>query len=226
VALDPTTFDGAWYTAFELAWEAWRAGTIPIGAVVSDTEGNQLCAGRNRIFTRDAPTGQVSGSWLAHAELNALLQLPADGQFDGLTVTSTTEPCLLCAGAIVMSLRGRVIVRYAAEDPIAGGMGVAPLSPQGSRRDLRVHELEQGEWVTLADALNLAESIRRVPEGIVATYYRAHRPELFECARDLESVLRPFLYSDTPFEAIVDAVNGVLIRHPRAGASAGTDGAS
>jgi len=217
VNLDLSSLDAAWRATFDLAWEAWRAGTIPIGAVVADADGNQVAAGRNRIFTSDAPVGQVAGSWLAHAEVNALLQLPTEGQHDGFVVTSTTEPCLLCAGAIVMSLRGQVVVRYAAQDPIAGGMEIAPLSAQGRRRDLRVQLLDQPAFVAFADALNLAESIRRAPHGIVATHYSAHRPALFACALELEAALRPYLGCDLGLDSALDDINRVLQHHPDAG---------
>ena len=215
MGLDPASLDDAWRATFELAWEAWRSGTIPIGAVVTDSSGNQIGAGRNRIFDHEAPAGQIAGSWLAHAEVNALLQLPPGGHYAGVTVTTTTEPCLLCTGAIIMSLRGTVLVRYAATDPIAGGLDLAPLSPQGRRRDVRVQRLDHSEFVTFADALNLAESIRRAPEGIVATDYKKRRPELFACATELERALRPFLHSDTPFDHALDTINAVLRNHPQ-----------
>jgi len=53
-------------------WEAYLAGTIPVGAVVVDEAGEVLSQGRNRIF--DEPRdGHLGGSRLAHAEVNALL---------------------------------------------------------------------------------------------------------------------------------------------------------
>lgn len=210
VELDLAALDPAWRGAFELAWEAWCAGTIPIGAVVTDPDGAVVSSGRNRIFTADAPPGQVSGSWLAHAEVNALLQLPADGHHAGFTITSTTEPCLLCAGAIVMSLRGRVVVRYAATDPIAGGMDVVGLSSQGRRRDIEVQRLEQESWVTFADALNLANAIRRQPGGIVETYYAEHRPQLFARAVELEKVLAAYVSSSVALADVLHSVETVM----------------
>ena len=214
--LDLSTLDTAWQATYELAWEAWRAGTIPIGAVVTDQKGTVIARGRNRIFDPDRPSGQLAGSWVAHAEVNALLQLQA-GHYEDFAVTSTTEPCLMCAGAITMSLRGRVVVRYAVDDPIAGGIGAARRSPQGQRRDLRLHRLEHPGFVRFADALNLAESIRRVPDGIVAAHYRLRRPRLFSCAVELESVLRQFLFTDVELEQVVNMVEEVLQKHPEIG---------
>lgn len=211
--LDLSSLDAAWQATYELAWEAWRAGTIPIGAVVTDGEGTIIARGRNRIFDAGVLPGQLAGTWIAHAEVNALVQLPA-GHYQDFAVTSTTEPCLLCAGAITMSLRGRVVVRYAVDDPIAGGIEAATHSPQGRRRDLRIHGLEHPGFVRFTDALNLAESIRRVPDGVVAAHYRQQRPGLFACAVELESVLRPFLFTEVPLEKVTNEAEAVLRNHP------------
>jgi tRNA(Arg) A34 adenosine deaminase TadA len=172
-----------------------------------------IAKGRNRIFDTDPQSVQLARAWIAHAEVNALLQLPA-GHYEDIAVTSTTEPCLMCAGAITMSLRGRVVVRYAVDDPIAGGIDAARHSPQGQRRDLRVHRLEHPNFVKFADALNLAESIRRNPHGVVATYFHERRPNLFSCAVELESALRCFVFTDVSLDQVVEKVDAILHRHP------------
>ena len=172
-----------------------------------------IAKGRNRIFEQDGPPGQLAGTWIAHAEVNAFVQLPA-GQHEGFTLTSTTEPCLLCAGAITMSLRGRITVRYAVDDPISGGIDAALRSPQGQRRDLQLHGLEHPGFVNFADALNLAESIRRVPAGVVAAHYRENRPGLFACALELEAALRPFVFTAVPLDDVMNTVQAVLGNHP------------
>jgi tRNA(Arg) A34 adenosine deaminase TadA len=213
--LDLSPLDTSWKMTFELAWEAWRAGTIPIGAVLTDDTGTVIASGRNRIFETALAHGQLSGSWVAHAEVNALAQLPA-GSHDGYTITSTTEPCLLCAGAITMSLHGRIVVRYAVDDPIAGGMEAARMAPQGRRREFVVERLERRDFVVLVDAMNLAESVRRSPDGIVATYYQANHPDLFAAAADFRNVLEPLLGTDAPLrealQRVAPIVGGYLAR--------------
>ena len=52
--------DARWRATLELAWEAYLAGTIPVGAVVADADGRVVARGRNRIF-EPAGTG-LSGS--------------------------------------------------------------------------------------------------------------------------------------------------------------------
>ncbi|MDO8754494.1 MAG: hypothetical protein Q7J80_11410, partial [Anaerolineales bacterium] len=60
-----------WQAALEMAWEAYCAGTIPIGAVVADADGRIVARGRNRILDTSAPDRQIYNDMLAHAEINA-----------------------------------------------------------------------------------------------------------------------------------------------------------
>src|SRR6185503_3116115 len=65
-----------WRACLEEAWAAYRAGSLPIGAVVLDTSGHIVGRGRNRIFevAAELPDSRcLFGHRLAHAEINALL---------------------------------------------------------------------------------------------------------------------------------------------------------
>ncbi len=100
----------------ELAWESWRSGSIGVGAVVVDEgTGAIVSEGRNRVGERQAPANCLAGTALAHAEMNALAQLPL-GQVAHLTLHTSLEPCCLCAGAIALMRIPRV--RYLAPDPL------------------------------------------------------------------------------------------------------------
>ncbi|MEV5877235.1 nucleoside deaminase [Streptomyces sp. NPDC052101] len=90
-----------WQLPFELAWEALRAGSRPVGAVPYDPEGHVVAAGRNRSRETDAPPGQPAGTDLAHAEINALAQLPAGRRHPGHRLHTTLEPCLPCGSALI-----------------------------------------------------------------------------------------------------------------------------
>lgn len=109
-----------WQVAFELMWRAYVVGTIPVGAVVTDSTGKIVARGRNRIT--EEHVGSVTGTRLAHAEIDALIQLPASSRYVDHTVHSTLEPCLLCFGALSISRVGAVA--YAASDPYAGACHV------------------------------------------------------------------------------------------------------
>ncbi|MBI5966137.1 MAG: nucleoside deaminase [Chloroflexi bacterium] len=126
-----------WQAALEMAWEAYCGGTIPIGAVVADADGNVLSRGRNRIFDTSAPQGQVFDDMLAHAEINALLSLNLDqeSRHDSALYT-TMEPCPLCMGAFYMS--SVRTLHFAARDPYAGSTNLLGTTPYLSRKPIRV----------------------------------------------------------------------------------------
>ena len=111
------TLDEPWRASLELAWEAYRAGTIPVGSVVVGADGRIVARGRNRIL--DAPGIGLAGSRLAHAEIDALSRLPTTDRYRDHILYSTLEPCLLCTAATLLATVGRI--EYAASDPYAGG---------------------------------------------------------------------------------------------------------
>lgn len=104
-----------WMVCFEEAWAAFSAGSLAIGAVIADANGRVVARGRNAIF--DDGAGALGGTRLAHAEMNALLELDG-GRGSGLILYTTTEPCPLCVGATRMS--GIKELHYASADPTAG----------------------------------------------------------------------------------------------------------
>ena len=67
--------EAAGWACMELAWTAFGAGSVPVGAVLLDAEGVVVATGRNRMYEREAPAPQLANSQLAHAEVNALVAL-------------------------------------------------------------------------------------------------------------------------------------------------------
>lgn len=131
------TLDLPWQAALEMAWEAYCAGTIPIGAVVADADGRIVARGRNRILDTSAPDGQVYDDMLAHAEINALLTLNIDQESRHTSALYTTmEPCPLCMGAFYMS--SVRTLHFAARDPYAGSVNLLGTTPYLSRKPIRV----------------------------------------------------------------------------------------
>jgi tRNA(Arg) A34 adenosine deaminase TadA len=66
-----------WRAALELAWAAYAAGTIPVGAVVVDASGRIVAEGENVVYRADADV-PLDGSCLAHADVAALGQLGSE----------------------------------------------------------------------------------------------------------------------------------------------------
>jgi tRNA(adenine34) deaminase len=173
-----------WRTCLELAWSAYGAGTIPVGAAVTDGAGAIVAEGRNRIYEPTAPDGQIANSLLAHAEVNALVGLDPERRYEDHTLYTALEPCLLCVGAAVMATVGRV--RYAGADPYGGGDGgLVGVNPHVARVPLRLEGPRDDAFGRLASALLLAFFLRRKPEGHVVRAYASGAPELRRVAEAL-----------------------------------------
>lgn len=113
--------DEPWRLALEQAWTSAAAGSLGIGAVVLGADGDVVASGRNRLMESDPGEDHLAGSSLAHAEMNALAKLAWRGHDgDRLTLWTTLEPCLMCAGAIRLAPIAEV--RYLIADPLFEGV--------------------------------------------------------------------------------------------------------
>src|SRR4051812_34850282 len=109
-----------WPEVFALMWEAYEAGTIPVGAVVVDSAGNVVSRGRNRMFDVTVQD-QFAATRLAHAEMNALVRLPSDRTYENYTIYTALEPCHLCLAAAITVRIGTL--SYASADSYGGAVG-------------------------------------------------------------------------------------------------------
>jgi tRNA(adenine34) deaminase len=106
-----------WQLAIDQAWESWTAGSAGVGAVLVDQTGAVVATGRNR--TTEQPGSRLSGTIMAHAEMDALSQVPFGTRITGSLYT-TFEPCLMCAATIAFYRVPKV--HYAAADPFFDGL--------------------------------------------------------------------------------------------------------
>jgi len=117
---------------------------VPIGAVIV-RDGEVIAAAGNERELRGDPT--------AHAELLALRE--ASDRLGGWRIPDsvlyvTLEPCVMCAGAIVLSRVPRVV--YGAEDPKAGAAG-SVLDVLGEQRLNHRPQVEGGLLAAESSAL-------------------------------------------------------------------------
>jgi len=102
---DLTADDRRWLrVSFDLARRAAEQGDQPYGALLVDDAGNALLEGLNSAIT----TGDCTG----HAETNVVREASQRFSFEMLarcTLYASTEPCVMCAGAIFWSQIGRVV---------------------------------------------------------------------------------------------------------------------
>lgn len=110
----------AFQRAIGLALDAEKQGNLPIGAVIA-LDGEIIAEGQNAIWV---PAFNAN----RHAEIEALRQVPAHlwEQARRMTMYTTLEPCLMCAGAILLHGIGRVLYGsadwYGGAGPVFGHM--------------------------------------------------------------------------------------------------------
>lgn len=117
------------------AKKAAAAGEVPVGAVIVK-DGEIIGRGHNETETAKDPT--------AHAEMIAIRQAAKNlggWRLTGCTMYVTTEPCSMCAGAIVWSRISRLFI--GTMDPKSGACGSVFNIPQKSRLNHFV-EIETG----------------------------------------------------------------------------------
>ena len=91
------------HMALGVAKEAYRAGEVPVGAVLVK-EGEVIATGYNRREGLQDPT--------AHAELLAIraaAEVMGSWRLTDTTLYVTLEPCPMCAGAIIQSRIARLV---------------------------------------------------------------------------------------------------------------------
>ncbi|HEX8503134.1 MAG TPA: nucleoside deaminase [Pyrinomonadaceae bacterium] len=108
--------------AVGLALKAEAAGNLPVGAVVR-LGGEIVAEAGNAVLVPAYHPGR-------HAEIEALRLVPAElwPRARDLTVYTTLEPCVMCAGALLLHGVGRVV--FGARDTLGGaGPLLAHLPP-------------------------------------------------------------------------------------------------
>src|SRR5947209_5826198 len=100
--------------ALRLAREGQELDEVPVGAVAV-LRGEIIGRGRNSPIALSDPT--------AHAEILALREAAAqigNYRLEGVTLFSTLEPCVMCAGALVSARIERLV--FGARDLRFGGI--------------------------------------------------------------------------------------------------------
>ncbi len=169
-----------------MAWEAYRADSLPIGAVVTDVDGNVLSRGRNRIHERSGESGTLFGHKLAHAEVNALVKLDYD-QYNprACILWTTTEPCPLCIGALRMADVAEL--RYASREPWAGSSAMFETVPYLKNGNVRVVGPEDRRLEAVLVALQMERFLHLKPKVLerFMRLYEEVMPEATQAGRRL-----------------------------------------
>jgi tRNA(adenine34) deaminase len=141
------------HLALQEATAALEHGDVPVGAVIVH-EGLVIARAHNQREQLKDPT--------AHAEMVALTQAAAAREawrLTGCTLYVTVEPCVMCAGALVLARVSRLV--YGADDPKAGACASLYRIPSDPRLN---HSIETVSGV-------LAEE----SAGLLREFFRARR---------------------------------------------------
>jgi len=128
------------------AMKAFDADEVPVGAVIVHN---------GKIIGRAHDQRELLNDPTAHAEMIAITQAASaleSWRLDDCTMYVTLEPCVMCAGAIVLARLPRLV--YGAANPKAGAVGTLYDIPRDARLNHTVEvtsgvlERECGEILT------------------------------------------------------------------------------
>lgn len=167
-----TTSPSSWGVHMGLALDQARQAVthddVPVGAVIV-RDGVVIARGRNRREANQDPT--------AHAEivvLRAASSAIGNWHLEGCTLVVTLEPCVMCAGAIVLSRLDRVV--FGATDPKAGAVCSVMRLLDDQRLNHRVQVVEGVSATECSTLLRTFFQDRRGPQQASARLGRP-RPD-------------------------------------------------
>jgi len=169
-----------WQLAIDQAWKSWTAGSAGVGAVLVDQTGSVVAKGRNR--TTEQSGSHLSGTIMAHAEMDVLSQVPFGTRITG-SLHTTFEPCLMCAATIAFYRVPEV--HYAAADPFFDGLhdwfGSYPFTAERKPDRIRLG----GPIGAFCHVLHLAWLVAYPAPPDVVDAHRRLTPSTLECASSI-----------------------------------------
>ncbi len=145
--MDPSKFPDYMELAIREAELAFEEGEVPVGAVV---------VLENRVIGRGHNRTEALHDASAHAEMIALSAAYShfeDWRLEECYLFSTLEPCIMCAGAAVLS-RIKTIV-YGAPDIRFGGCGSIVTIPTDARLNHRCEVIGGVREAEIAEMMRL-----------------------------------------------------------------------
>ena len=173
-----------WRAAFDEAWASWRQGSLGVGAVVVDEEDRIVARGHNQLL--HGGPGPLSSTAMAHAEMNALAQLPV-GHGTTLGIYSTFEPCSMCTGALLFYRIERIA--FASADPVWAGMHEWFLAAPWAARHEFTRVCLAGVFGAFGYVLHVSRLAGVAPHHVMEAHQGTTRP-LFDFATDPALVVR------------------------------------
>ena len=165
-----------WRAAFDEAWMSWRQGSLGVGAAVVDGDEEIVARGHNQFF--HSGPGPISSTYMAHAEMNALAQLPI-GREHKFSIYSSFEPCSMCTSALLFYRIERIA--FASIDPVWPGMHEWFLSAPWASRHHFTRECLGGELGAFGYVLHVSKLAGIAPSHVLEAHQQL-TPRFFDFA--------------------------------------------
>jgi len=200
-----------WQACFEMGWLSFKNGSVPIGSVIVNDKGSIIAKGRNMIFDDKGENGQIMRHKLAHAEMNALLKA---NQFEypdirKFCLYTTTEPCPLCFGALVMANIRHV--KFASRDGLAGSTDLNEKSNYISSKNINIegpYPVMEKVQIAIQTVFELTKSAN--PDRVLRIF-KNDNPEAVECGIKLfeDGTLKIMMEKDLPASEVFDIISSM-----------------
>ena len=151
------------------------------------SNGAIVAAGRGHRYEAMAPDGQLAGTHIAHAEVNALAQLSAQRHWDDTLLLTSLEPCVMCHGAAIQSTVARFC--FAGKIWTPRGRTARPDS-QALRRAFVIHGPLPGPRGAFAEMLHIAFLLAKPAGRHVMDVQRAALPRLASYTERVQGLLQ------------------------------------
>lgn len=197
-----------WQMAFEEAWISFKGGSIPIGAIITDEDGNVLMTGRNESGEERYPNHRV-----AHAEASCVRNLDIE-KYPNLSeyhLYTTMEPCPMCMGTIVMG--GIRKVHVAAKDRWCGALHYVEDDPYMKAKGMHIYvEEDEMEAVQLTQQTYHGLCNDNGQLNKVTKAFQQDCPKAIELAQKLyeERYLHKCLENNMPYSQVYDRLCEML----------------
>ncbi len=196
-----------WQLAFAQAWAAYQDGCCPVGALLLDPAGAVVAQARNRVRASHTRSRELADTKIAHAALNALVQIPTATEHIPTSLYLTFEPCQMCLGATVLYRIQHV--HFGSADFFAGATALTKEPPAIAELGPRIHGPLNNSVCDLFLHLYIAYHAWQSPAGPIAQAYALREPAVYSRANSLAELLEPFRISaQTP---LISALHGVSL---------------
>lgn len=202
-----------WQKAFDLAWHAYKNGTIPIGALIVNAQGEVVATGQNRIFDEQS-AHPLAGTFMAHAEMIAMMGLNEREHPDIRTYSlyTTMEPCPMCFGTMLMMHIQDM--KYASRDAFAGASALKDTIPYIKNKKMTITRgSKEMEAFQIAIQAEYELSRNRTFTQTIFSDWEKDCPEGVKIGKDLfdENYLKKAIHNESTVETIYNEIQSRYI---------------